>query len=384
MLRTAVAHSEQLDAEFIVADFIAVFNDLDFTPQVAVLFMAIDVDHAAVLRALKQRQPSLRIIGCTTDGELSSSLGFREDSCVLQLLGAEHAELAVTVVRNVDTDLANNSEVAIAQLKQQLTQPMRLALAFPAALSVSVETVLQHLKMQLGPDVAIFGGTSADQWRFNQDLQFFDDEVLTNSCPLLVFAGPVSFSYGIDSGFTAISPPGLVTKAVGNVVYEIDQQPAAEFYQRFIGQGASPGGNWPLVVLDDQEQAIKLRAPIENHPQPHGAIACYGNVAEGEWVAIATADRDEIIDGCSTALYQATKDWDLAQTEAAFCFSCAARKWLLGTRTQEEHGRLQRVLGAQPVLGYYCYGELSPSALDVHDNQFHNQTFIVLLLKETV
>ena len=61
-------------------------------------------------------------------------------------------------------------------------------------------------------------------------------------------------------------------------------------------------------------------------------------------------------------------------------FSCAARKYLLGTRTGEEIGIVESVIGSQvPICGFYGYGEIGPPTTD-DPSQFHNETFISLIM----
>ena len=45
-------------------------------PQAGILFCSIDMDHAELLLSLNAEFPAMDLIGGTTDGELSSRLGF--------------------------------------------------------------------------------------------------------------------------------------------------------------------------------------------------------------------------------------------------------------------------------------------------------------------
>ena len=66
---------------------------------------------------------------------------------------------------------------------------------------------------------------------------------------------------------------------------------------------------------------------------------------------------------------------------AALFFSCAARKILLGTRTEEELKLIRGALGdAVPACGFYGYGEISPQMGDPTGTKYHNESFVSLLL----
>ena len=48
----------------------------------------------------------------------------------------------------------------------------------------------------------------------------------------------------------------------------------------------------------------------------------------------------------------------------ALVFSCAARKWVLGTKAEEEAGLLRQQCTKSgtdvPLSGFYCFGEIAP------------------------
>jgi hypothetical protein len=60
-------------------------------------------------------------------------------------------------------------------------------------------------------------------------------------------------------------------------------------------------------------------------------------------------------------------------------FSCAVRKFLLGTRTRVEAELARSVLGDVPTIGLYCYGEVGPIR-GASTSRFLNETFVSLLL----
>ena len=65
----------------------------------------------------------------------------------------------------------------------------------------------------------------------------------------------------------------------------------------------------------------------------------------------------------------------------AVCFSCTARRAILGMRTDEECGIAKKRLGDNvSVFGFYTYGEFSPAGAG-KVSVFHNETFVCLLLE---
>jgi hypothetical protein len=66
---------------------------------------------------------------------------------------------------------------------------------------------------------------------------------------------------------------------------------------------------------------------------------------------------------------------------AALCFSCAARKLVLGTRVEEECLAFNNNYPRLPFAGFYTYGEFAPLERN-RPVRFHNQTFVNLVMGE--
>jgi hypothetical protein len=82
MLSAVVGHSEEPDARGVPNEVVQQCGARlgSTSPRAGLLFAGIDFDHQLILDAINRRYPHIELIGCTTDGEVSSELGFREDS----------------------------------------------------------------------------------------------------------------------------------------------------------------------------------------------------------------------------------------------------------------------------------------------------------------
>lgn len=95
MIKVAVGHSEEVDSLDAVEDVLKMCQeDLgEFLPQAGILYTAIEYDHQVILNRIMDCYPQLELIGCTTDGEISSKLGFDEDSVTLMMFYADFVEI---------------------------------------------------------------------------------------------------------------------------------------------------------------------------------------------------------------------------------------------------------------------------------------------------
>lgn len=106
-----------------------------------------------------------------------------------------------------------------------------------------------------------------------------------------------------------------------------------------------------------------------------------GSIPVGATVQLTTADTEDILSGTRAALVRATEEFPAgSRPEAALIFSCAVRKFLLGSRTRVEAELASEVYGSSmPLAGLYCYGEIGP-VRGATTSRFLNETFVTLLL----
>jgi hypothetical protein len=111
-----------------------------------------------------------------------------------------------------------------------------------------------------------------------------------------------------------------------------------------------------------------------------GSITFAGEVPEGAMVSLTCGDTASILEASQKAAQLALADLGGRSPAVIFCYSCMARKIVLGRRTLEEIERIRTAIGPEvPILGFYSYGEYcrircgSPSYL-------HNETATVSVI----
>ena len=352
-------------------------------PQAGVLFAGIDFEHAEILQAIDRVFPQLELIGCTTDGEMSSMLGFQQDSLTLMLFVSDTLSIRVGCGNHADRDPIAAAQQAAQQAQQGLSDIPKLCIAIPASYTegrstTNGELILQGLGEALGKGVPILGGTAGDQFRFKTSYQFFKTQVLTDALPILVFSGDLKVSHGIGCGWRPIGHKSRVTKAEGTVLYEIDGKPAIEFYQRYLGDRLPTAEN-PLAVYDGKSDRCYMRVPNLYDPET-GGINFLGNIPEQAIVQVTDIYRDEVVAAAETALESARQAYPGDHPSAVLLFSCCCRRWMLGTRAKEEYERVKQALPESlPICGFYTYGEFSPLTQN-GENYYHQETFVAVVI----
>jgi hypothetical protein len=390
MFKIVVGHSDDPDSLSAIEDVISqCLEDLSGEiPQAGILFCAIEFDYALILKALRQQFPNLELIGCTSDGEVSSKLEFQEDSLTLTLFCSDQ----ITIRAGISPNLSQDSDIAAQQAitnAQGLTDQTRLCLTLPDGLTANGVTVTKALAKALGPQVVLAGGTAADQWNFDTTYQFCSnadgEQILSDSLPILLFSGDLLISHGVSSGWQPISRMGVVTRSEGSIVYEIDHQPTTDFYQFYLtsmdlNQNRLTG-EYPLAVFESEDaEDFYLRAPISDNHLLGQSISFRGDVPQGSRVQVTHATGDELIAATQLSIEQAHQNYPGTLPAGLLIFSCAARRCLLGPRAREEYDLCQKVLDPNfPVCGFYSYGEIAPMQ-SKGKTYYHQETFVTLML----
>lgn len=386
MLRVAVGHSADPDSRVAVRDVLEQCQRslVGAMPQAAILLAAIDFDHALILQEINQCFPDIELIGGTTDGELSSVLGFQQDSLTLMLFCASTIEIRAGLGHPLSANPVAATRQAIEQAMAQLHQPPQLCLTTPESFTASGVSIVNGLKQALGPQVPIFGGLTADQWQCNQwslnrTHQFYRTQVYSDAVPVLLFAGNIHFACGVASGWQPVGKQGQVTKAAQNIVYEIDGKAAIDFYHHYLGE-SPPSPEYPLAVFDPSGSNFYMRAPSAVGEGNAGSITFFGDIAEGAIVQLAESTRSNILAAAKTATQQALATYTGEAPAAALFFSCGSRRQILGPQASQEYVQVSQCLSAPlPSCGFYTNGEIAPFEL-TGETQFHNETFITLLM----
>ena len=104
------------------------------------------------------------------------------------------------------------------------------------------------------------------------------------------------------------------------------------------------------------------------------SIAFSGEIPVGAVVNLTCGDKASVLRAAETAAKKARSAIGQATPQIIFCYSCMARKIVLGRRTEEEIERVQTEFDSRiPIIGFYTYGEFCPAGCAAR-NYLHNES----------
>lgn len=276
-----------------------------------------------------------------------------EQALLLQFMTFERTDLRLNYLRWEGDE---------RELGERLFDPVcrtdsRLALTFMSAEHGDVPALTHWVNRQY-PNLALIGGCcSADGqgWLYANG-QFLQHHALTITLSNETL-DVMTQSY---SEWHLIGRTWSVTKAVGNTLYELDQQSAQTLYERYLTETliddrmTSPAPaedvqyeNFPLMRVNDKQNT--LSAPIRRLDD--GGLIMSTPLLEGDRVRFAYSHPSmtlERVNRGAEALHS-------RRPELILSFNCASRQRFDRRETARE---LQPFQAMAPLSGVFCYGEL--------------------------
>ncbi len=335
-------------------------------------------------RELAERYPAARLVGCSTAGEIIDTR-VEDDSVVATALRFAHSRV---VLAKVDVGATPDSRKAGQALAAQLpADGLVHVFVLSDGLQVNGTELVAGLSEALPAGVSITGGLAGDAADFRETRVLADGPPASGLIAALGFYGDrLRIGHGSLGGWDSFGPDRVVTRAAGNVLYELDGQPALDLYKRYLGEFAADlpasGLLFPLALQAPGQAGSGLVRTILAVNEAQGSMTFAGDIPTGSHVRLMKANFERLVDGAAGAAQASRERLGDDAAELAVLISCVGRKLVLQQRIDEEVEGVREVLGAQPVLcGFYSYGEISPFAPSARC-ELHNQTMTITTFTE--
>jgi hypothetical protein len=353
-------------------------------PQLVFVFGAPDrLRDPARFGELRARYPRSSMVGCSTAGEIVGTQVF-DDSIV-----ATAIEFESTPVRIAATEIAGSSDSRAAgqRLAAGLAgDGLAHVLVLSEGLHVNGSDLVAGLASGLPERVAVTGGLAGDGPRFGETLVLHGDQARMRAAVAVGFYGSnIRVGYASLGGWDPFGPERVITRASGNVLFELDGQSALALYKRYLGHHASDlptsGLLFPLSLRNEAgtDPTVRTILSVDEAAQ---SMTFAGDMPVGAHARLMKANYDRLIDGAAGAARAGYESVGSLTPDVALLISCVGRKLVLKQRVEEEVEAVREVLGAETLLmGFYSYGEISPFTPGARC-QLHNQTMTVTTLAE--
>jgi hypothetical protein len=353
-------------------------------PQLVTVFGAVSFfTDTAFQDSLRAALPDATFIGCSTAGEISNG-GVADGSCVLTAVN-----FSGTRIKAAGTTLGGmeDSHAAGERIGSQLAAPgLRALMVFGPGVQINGSALVDGIASKVGT-ATITGGLAGDGGAFAQTWTLGPSGVGDNAVVAVgLYGDALDFAHGSFGGWEPFGPARKVTRCEGNVLFELDGEPALGVYKRYLGDHAkglpASGLLFPFAMLGEDHDAVGLIRTILGVDETTGSLTLAGAIDDGGYLKLMHASTDRLVNGAESAAQAAQKMHAADGDSLAILVSCVGRKLVMGDRVDEEVEAVADVFGSKATLtGFYSYGEISPftpgSACHLH-----NQTMTITWMGE--
>lgn len=332
---------------------------------------------------LSRAFPSARLVGCSTAGEI---VGPQVVDGEIVVTAVEFSEAGVSLARCALEPGGDHRAAGRALARQLPAEGMRHLFVLSDGLVVNGSELAAGLREGVPDGVAVTGGLAGDGADFGVTHVVCDGEVLNRGVVAVgLYGEALQLGYGSFGGWDPFGVNRRITRAEGNVLYELDGESALDLYRHYLGEHAAnlpaSGLLFPLSVTaaEGGPELVRTLLAID---EESGAMTFAGDLPEGGTARLMKANFDRLVDGASQAAEGSRLALGDGGAELAILISCVGRRLVLDQRVEEELEEVEEVLGSGASLaGFYSYGEICP-VKETFSCELHNQTMTITTLAE--
>jgi hypothetical protein len=336
-----------------------------------------------LIEELRDHFKGAPVIGCSTSGEIVGD-EVVDDTLVATAVHFNHTPLR-TAFATID-EAASSYAVGV-ELARQLDDPsLRHVFVVSDGLHVNGSDLARGLASGVSEGVSITGGLSGDGSNFAETWVIDSEAAGPHRVAAVgLYGDHLRVGYGSMGGWEPFGPVRTITRAEGNVLYELDGRSALDLYKTYLGEHAAQlpasGLLFPIVVTKEQGSEGVVRTVLSVNEQDK-SMTFAGDIPQGGTAQLMKTNVDDLVDGATAAAEASLSGLGDLRPDLALLVSCVGRKLVMKQRIEEEVEAVRDVLGGDATFaGFYSYGELCPLRAG-GDCRLHNQTMTITTFAE--
>lgn len=354
------------------------------SPDWMMVFSSVDYDEQLLLDELRNALGSqeTKIVGITSWQGVMSSADWHTGPSVTILgissseitFGVGHAEITEGAGREAGQE-AMRSAIENAGMGEEVDPKIVLV---NSALGEE-EGIILGVGDIVGEDVPLLGATAGDNDLTGEWRQYFQDTAYTNAVAITAIYTDLKVGYMFSSGlgYLRTDKQGVVTRAEGRIIYEIDGRPAADVYNEWLGGEIDEelvaeetniierGILDPLAVAVTGQTGITYYLTV--HPIfinfPERSLTSVAVIEEGETVSIMRGTKEAHSIRPPLVIRQARAVGEIEEDEVAagIAMFCGCSHMVLGDSGVDNIiPNMAEAFGGAPFIGAFTFGEQGP------------------------
>ena len=364
-------------------------------PDFVVMFGSIGYDQRSLVRAVREATGGAPLTGCSAEGTINGDDADESNfSVVVTAISSDELQWTNGILPELEDDPRAVGKQLAQDLLPNLSADAIGLFVFPDGRVDNLYTFFAGLEDNLPSErfLPLWGGGANTSVNVEgPTYQYCDDEVISDGISYALLSGEAHAAWAISHTLIPIGGERIVTRSRGNVIYEIDGNPAVEVLKEYLPEHALvEDRDWFRYAIS---LALCFRAPSYMKDEEYvvrgvpavrmadGSITVQTEVPEGTSIWFSTRDKKKLATGLDRMAAQIKDQLEGEKPKLVFQFECATRGKMM-LRDQEKLQFLRQfrqTVGADvPWAGYYTWGEIGP--VEEH-NLRHLYTSVVFALR---
>ena len=335
----------------------------------AFIFSTAEFNHPLVLQTIAKLLGPITLLGASSYALLSGQGVLKHGLMIILFSLDESTYFNVAAVKEIagKTALVAGKELGEKLLDGYKNIRRSLSVIFSDLHPEDNSNFILGFQEKLGSSFPLIGASILKNVENKKNSLYFSQEAINDAGCGILWGGKLNFGLGTRDGWQPLGKPHHITKASGNIVYEIEGEPAVNLYKEYFAKEAFELNNnikhisifYPLGISVSEKKEYILRSVLRINDD--GSLAFQADVPQGCVARLMISSKESCLEGTAKAAEDATRNLAGKKIQFALIFNSFSRYARLGRQATQEIAIIKDILGKDvPLGGIYTSLEQAP------------------------
>lgn len=359
----------------------------------ALIFSTDNFNHSLVLQAIAKLLGPIPLLGAHSDAVIFDQAALKHGLIIALFSLSKGNYVNTALIKDITEKDAFESGTELGEKLLAGYKDMRrnLSIVLSGTDRINNTNFVMGLQDKLGKSFPIVGGAIPNNPSQKRNPLSFNQELLPDAAWGILWGGKLNFSLVIKHSWQPLGKPRYVTKANGNVVNEIDDEPAVNLYKEYFSKNTTElsedikrlSAFYPLGIRSEEKKEFLLRSVVSL--KPDGSLVFLGDVPQGSIVRLMISSKQACLNTAKEAAKTVAKNMVGKKIKFALILSSLSRYIVLGRSASQEIKIIKNTLGEDvPLAGLYTSAEAAPlNTMDYLGRTYiHNNSLAILTMSD--